>query len=107
MKCRSRAPGHGAWLKKVSRTLICKVSYSPAAEKCTIYRLNVNFDCQWSVKCRSRVPVHGVCLKTVQDNYYARFHTHSYHGYKEMNFISRLNVNFLDLRHNFDKVSGA
>ena len=24
-----------------------------------------------------------------------------------MNFISRLNVNFLDLTHNFDKVSGA
>ena len=27
--------------------------------------------------------------------------------YKEMNFISRLDVNFLDLTQNFDKVSGA
>ena len=43
----------------------------------------------------------------VKDNYYARFHTHSYHLCKEMHFISRFNLNFLDLTQNFDKVSGA
>ena len=32
----------------------------------------------------------------VKDNYYARFHPHSYHCCKEMKFIPRLDVNFLD-----------
>ena len=38
------------------------------------------------------------CLlqECVKDKYYARFHLHSYHGCREMNFISRLDVNFLD-----------
>ena len=38
------------------------------------------------------------CLleKCVKDNYYARFHPHSYHCCKEMKFIPRLDVNFLD-----------
>ena len=38
------------------------------------------------------------CLleECVKDNYYARFHPHSYHCCKEMKFIPRLNVNFLD-----------
>ena len=43
----------------------------------------------------------------VKDNYYARFHPDSLHCCKEMNFISRLDVNFLDLTQNFDKVSGG
>ena len=32
----------------------------------------------------------------VKDNYYARFHPHSYHCCKDMKFIPKLNVNFLD-----------
>ena len=37
------------------------------------------------------------CLleECVKDNYYARFHPHSYHCCKEMKFIPRLEVNFL------------
>ena len=46
------------------------------------------------------------CLleECVKDNYYARFHPHCC---KEINFNSRLDVNFLDSTQNFDKVSGA
>ena len=66
---------------------------------------------QWSVKWRSRAPGQGACLKRCdKDNYYARFHLHSYHCCREMNFISRLDVKwtlFLDSTQNFDKVSGA
>ena len=38
------------------------------------------------------------CLleECVKDNYYARFHPHSYHCCKEMKFIPRLDVKFLD-----------
>ena len=38
------------------------------------------------------------CLleECVKDNYYARFHPHSYHCCKEMKFNPRLDVNFLD-----------
>ena len=38
------------------------------------------------------------CLleECVKDNYYARFHPHSYHCCKEMKFIPRLDVNFLN-----------
>ena len=38
------------------------------------------------------------CLleECVKDNYYARFHPDSYHCCKEMKFIPRLDVNFLD-----------
>ena len=47
------------------------------------------------VKCtRSRRLLEG-CVK---DNYYARFYLHSYHCCREMNFISRLDVNFPDRR---------
>ena len=49
---------------------------------------------------------HGACLKSGQ-LVYARFHPHSHRCCKEMNFISRLNINFLDSTQNFDKVSGA
>ena len=49
---------------------------------------------------------HGACLKSGQ-LVYARFHLHSYHCCREMNFISRLDVNFLDSTQNIDKVSGA
>ena len=38
--------------------------------------------------------LHKECVK---DNYNARFHPHSLHCCKEMNFISRLDVNFQDL----------
>ena len=49
------------------------------------------------------------CLleECVKDNYYARFHLHSYHCCREMNFISRLDVNFQDSTQNIDKVTGA
>ena len=42
----------------------------------------------------------------VKDNYYARFHTPSYHCCRKMHFISKLYVNFLD-NLNFDKASGV
>ena len=38
----------------------------------------------------------------VKDNYYARFHPHSYHCLREMNFIPTLNISFLDSTQNFD-----
>ena len=49
------------------------------------------------------------CLlqECVKDKYYARFHLHSYHCCREMNFISRLDKNFLDSTQNIDKVSAA
>ena len=40
VKCRSRAPAHGAWLKSVSRTITMQGFILPAitaAEKCTLY----------------------------------------------------------------------
>ena len=52
---------------------------------------------------RSRCLLEG-CVK---NNYYARFHLHSYHYCREMNFISRLDVNFPDSSQNIDKVTGA
>ena len=57
-------------------------------------RLNIKFgQRQWSVKCRSRAPGHGVCSNRVSSTaYYARFHTPSYHCYREVHFISRLNI---------------
>ena len=44
------------------------------------------------------------CLleECVKDNYYGRFHLHSYHCYREMHFISRFNVNYLDSTQNID-----
>ena len=49
------------------------------------------------------------CLlqECVKDKYYARFHLHCYHCCRQMNFISRLDVNFLDSTQNIDKVSGV
>ena len=49
------------------------------------------------------------CLleECVKDNKYAKFHLHSYHCCREMNFISGLDVYFLDSTQNVDKVSGA
>ena len=45
------------------------------------------------------------CLlqECVKDKYYARFHLNSYHCCREMNFISRLDVNFLDSTQNITK----
>ena len=65
---------------------------------------NVNFDEVSGVKGTSSWCVLEECVK---DNYYARFHTPSYHCCREMHFISRLHVNFLGSTQNFDKVSGA
>ena len=45
----------------------------------------------------------GLLHECVKDKYYARFHLHSYHCCREMNFISRLDVNFLDLMQNLTK----
>ena len=48
MKCRSRAPGHGAFLKNASTTTTVQGFILPAitaGEKCTsISRLDINFD---------------------------------------------------------------
>ena len=87
-------------------------------------RLDIKFgQSQWSMNCRSSAHCHSKwflsvsrviamhilremkvkgtgsrCLleECVKDNYYARFHPHSYHCYKEMKFIPRLDINFLD-----------
>ena len=93
----SRAPGHGVCSKSVSQ-LRCKVSYSQlyCREMHYISRLNIKFwQSQRSMKCRSRAPCHIVWL--LRDDYYARFHTPSYHCYHccgEMHFISRLDIKF-------------
>ena len=49
------------------------------------------------------------CLleECVKDNDYARFHLHTFHCCREMNFTSRLDVNFLDSTQNIDKVGGV
>ena len=69
VKRRSRAPGHGACSKSVSRVIIMQdfiLAAIIATEKCTLFLdLTQNFDSQRSVKCRSRAPGHGVCLKRV------------------------------------------
>ena len=78
-------------------------------------RLDVNFldltqILTKSVECEMKVKGTGSrCLlqECVKVKYYARFHLHSYHCCREMNFISRLDVNFLDSTQNIDKVSGA
>ena len=90
-------------------------SYHCCREMNFISRLDVNFldltqNFEKSVEREIKVKGTGSrCLleKCVKDNYYARFHLHSYHCCKEINFISRLDVNFLDSTQNFDKVSGA
>ena len=90
-------------------------SYHCCKEMKFIPRLDVNFlgstqnmtksvEREMKVKCtRSRCLLEG-CVK---DNYYARFHLHSYHCCREMKFISRLDVNFPDSTQNIDKVTGA
>ena len=63
-----------------------------------------------SVECEMKVKGTGsrsLLEECVKDNYYARFHLLGYHCCREMIFISRLNVNFLDWTQNIDKVSGA
>ena len=79
-----------------------------AAEKCTFYTRHKIL----TKSVEREIKVKGTRLRClleecVKDNYYARFHPHSLHCCKEMNFISRLNVNFLNSTQNFDKVSGA
>ena len=48
VKCRSRVPGHGAWLLSVSRTINIQGIILPditAAEKCTLFLdSKLNFD---------------------------------------------------------------
>ena len=48
------------------------------------------------------------CLleECVKDNYYARFHPHSYHCCKEMKFIPRLDVKFSRLDANCGRTDG-
>ena len=77
-------------------------SYHCSKEMKFIPRLDINFldrckiltqsvEREMKVKCtRSRCLLEG-CVK---DNYYARFHLHSYHCCREMNFISRLDVKY-------------
>ena len=98
--------------------LLCKVSslQLPLLQRNDfISRLDVNFpDSTQNIDKVTGVElkVKGTrsrCLleECVKDNYYARFHPHSYHCCKEMKFIPRLDVNFLDLTQNIDKVTGA
>ena len=67
-------------------------------EKCTLFldlsqNLTKSVEREMKVKgTRSRCLLEG-CVK---DNYYARFNLHSYHCCREMNFISRLDINFPD-----------
>ena len=90
-------------------------SYHCCREMNFISRLDVNFldltkILTESVKREMKVKGTGSrCLlqECVKDKYYARFHLHSYHYCREMNFISRSNVNFLDSTQNIDKVGGA
>ena len=79
-------------------------------EECVKDNYYARFQLTESVEHEMKVKGTGSrCLlqECVKDKYYARFHLHSYHCCREMNFISRLEVNFLDLTKNFDKVSGA
>ena len=86
--------------------LPCKVSSSqlPLLQRNELYfktqrkfsRLDTKYwQSQWSWNegqgHRVKVPLLKECVK---DNYYARFHLHCYHCCREMNFISRLNINF-------------
>ena len=90
-------------------------SYHCCREMNFISRLDINFldstqNFTKSVEREMKVKGTGSrCLleECVKGNYYARFHPHSYHCCREMKFISRLDVNFLDSTQNFDKVSGA
>ena len=80
-----------------------------AAKKLTLF-LDLTQNTDKSVEREMKVKGTGSrCLlqECVKDKYYARFHLHSYHCCREMNFISRLDVNFLDSTQNIDKVSGA
>ena len=64
-----------------------------------ISRLDVNFDKIIGALNEGQLHQGMVCAQEcVKGNYYARFHTHSYHCYREMYFNSRLKINF-------DKVS--
>ena len=77
-----------------------------AAEKCTLILEILTKSVEREMKVKG---TGSRCLlqECVKDKYYARFHLHSYHCCREMNFISRLDVNFLDSTQNIDKVSGA
>ena len=60
-----------------------------------IARLNIkSSQSHSSTKSRSRVPVYKcVHEEYVEDNYYARFDTHSYHHFGEIHFNAKLDVN--------------
>ena len=64
---------------------------------------------QWSMKSRSRAPGQGACLKSVsRTNTMQGFILTANTAAKKLTFfISRLDINFLDLTQNIDKVSGA
>ena len=114
VKDRSRAPGQGACSKSVSRTMTIQFhthSYHCCREMNFICRHDINFldSTQNFTKSVERVmkvkSIGSRCLleECVKGNYYARFHPPSYHCCREMNFISRLNANFLDLTQIFKK----
>ena len=79
-------------------------SYHCCREMNFISRLDANFQTRHKILTKSlerEMKVKGTgsrCLleECVKDNYYARFYPHSYHCCKEMKFIPRLDVNFLD-----------
>ena len=77
-----------------------------AAEKCTLILKILTKSVEREMKVKG-TGSRGLLQECVKDKYYARFHLHSYHCCREMNFISRLDVNFLDSMQNIDKVSGA
>ena len=64
MKYRSRAPGQGACLKGMSRTITMQaftLTVMMDAEKTNFHMKNEQS--QWTMKYRSRSLVQGVCLK--------------------------------------------
>ena len=109
VKWRSRAPGHDACLKSVSRTItmqgfILTDSYHCCREINFIFRLEVNFvdlmqnfnKVQWSMKWRSRAPGQGACLKSVPRTItmQAFIPTATTAAAKKLTLFSRLDVIF-------------
>ena len=69
-----------------------------AAEKCTLVLdlteiLTVLFEQIKEDQGHRRTGSWSVLEECVRGNYYARFHTHICHCYREMHFNSRLNIN--------------
>ena len=97
-KSRSRAPGHSACLKSyVKDNYFAKFdtrSYHHYRETHFNARLDVkSWQSHWSAKSRSKGTRSKCVLEEyVEDNYYTRFDTRSYHRFRETHFNARLDV---------------